>query len=121
VISGAKCAREIAPALWESMGSMRRYGSTALQFYELYHRKHDSIAALIEGGGAYGSMTLLEPITSYLATGGFPDVTSKGIITGPALRVEAFSGVFRRFFALFGVVQRHNQNVKSLMYERSGS
>jgi hypothetical protein len=56
------------------MGSMRRYGSTALQFYELYHRKHDSIAALIEGGCAYGSMALLEPITSYLATGGFPDV-----------------------------------------------
>jgi hypothetical protein len=27
----------------------------------------------------------------------------------------ARGGVFRRFFALFGVVQRHNQNVKSLM------
>jgi hypothetical protein len=32
-----------------------------------------------------------------------------------ALRVVAFSRIFRRFFALFGIVQRHNQNVKSLM------
>ncbi|KAJ7919790.1 hypothetical protein B0H13DRAFT_2268381 [Mycena leptocephala] len=29
--------------------------------------------SLIERGGAYGSMALLEPIPSYLATGDFPD------------------------------------------------
>jgi hypothetical protein len=55
---------------------MGHYSSTALPVYELYHRKHDSIASPVEGGGAYGSMALLEPILSYLATGGFPDVVS---------------------------------------------
>jgi hypothetical protein len=33
----------------------------------------------------------------------------------PPLRVVAFSRVSRRFLALFGVVQCHNQNVKTLM------
>ncbi|KAJ6517178.1 hypothetical protein C8R47DRAFT_1062877 [Mycena vitilis] len=33
-----------------------------------------SIPLVIEGGGAYGSMALPEPITSYVATGHFPDV-----------------------------------------------
>ena len=31
------------------------------------------------------------------------------------LSIAAFLGVFMCFFALFGVAQRHNQNVKSLM------
>jgi hypothetical protein len=72
MISDGNCAREIAPALWESMEFMRHYSSTALPFYELYHRKHDSIASPVEWGGAYGSMALLEPIlpVNYLATGG---------------------------------------------------
>jgi hypothetical protein len=32
-----------------------------------------------------------------------------------ALPVGAFQGVFTHFFALFGVVQRHNKFLKSLM------
>jgi hypothetical protein len=55
---------------------MRHYLPTALRLYGLYGRELHSIRAHIEGGGAYGSMALLEPIPSYLATGCFPDVVS---------------------------------------------